>query len=110
MFQRYVVSVARDVAKIDQNVTYVAIATYGCCKRLFEMFHLFKVHVASVLSECCICFMLDVAVFVSNILSDSVVCCNKFFFGVASVFMFQTLNGTAKSHAAPVRGPRRLDE
>jgi hypothetical protein len=108
MFQRYVVSVARDVAKIDQNVTYVAIATYGCCKRLFEMFHLFKVHVASVLSECCICFTLDVAVFVLNILSDSVVCCNKFLWCCKCFYV--TLNGTAKSHAAPVRGPRRLDE
>jgi hypothetical protein len=67
-----------DVTKVDQNVTHVAIATYRCCKRLFEMFNPFEVHVASVLSECRIYFTLDVVAFVLNILSDSDVCCNKF--------------------------------
>jgi hypothetical protein len=29
------------VAKVDQDVAYVAIAIHVCCKRLFEMFDLF---------------------------------------------------------------------
>jgi hypothetical protein len=30
-----------DVTKIDQDVTYVSMVVYVCCKRLFPMFHLF---------------------------------------------------------------------
>jgi hypothetical protein len=30
-----------DVAKVDQDVAYVAMDIYVCCKRLFQMFHLF---------------------------------------------------------------------
>jgi hypothetical protein len=30
-----------DVTKVDQDVAYVAMAIYVCCKRLFQMFHLF---------------------------------------------------------------------
>jgi hypothetical protein len=38
-----------DVAKVDQDVAYVAMGGHVCCKRLFLMFHLFfQTHVASV--------------------------------------------------------------
>jgi hypothetical protein len=55
-----------DVAKVDQNVAYVAKCFLeACCKRLFKIFHLFQMYVASV-------FYLDV-VYVSHI------CCNSMF-------------------------------
>jgi hypothetical protein len=62
-----------DVAKVDRDVAYVAIAIHVCFKCLFQMFHLFlffkmfvvsvficmlhifHTHVASVLSGCYIC-------------------------------------------------------
>ena len=38
-----------DVAKVNRDVSYVAMAIYVCCKRLFQMFHLFfQTYVASV--------------------------------------------------------------
>ena len=38
-----------DVTKVDRVVAYVAMAIYVCCKRLFQMFHLFfQTYVASV--------------------------------------------------------------
>jgi hypothetical protein len=38
-----------DVAKVDQDVAYVAIVVDICCKLLFSMFYLFfYTHVASV--------------------------------------------------------------
>jgi hypothetical protein len=47
----------RDVAKVDQNVAYVASVSEACCKRWFKMFYLFQTYVASVfLSGCCTCF------------------------------------------------------
>jgi hypothetical protein len=30
-----------DVAKVDRNVTYVAMVVHVCCKRLLPMLHLF---------------------------------------------------------------------
>ena len=30
-----------DAVKVDQDVAYVAMAIHICCKRLFQMFHLF---------------------------------------------------------------------
>ena len=30
-----------DIAKVDQDVAYVASVLEACCKRLFKMFHLF---------------------------------------------------------------------
>ena len=61
-----------DVEKVDRDVAYVAMAIHVCCKRLFQMFHLFfqmyvayvfiwllhmfHTYVANVLSRCCICF------------------------------------------------------
>jgi hypothetical protein len=59
-----------DVAKVDQDVTYVAMVVHVCCKRLSPMFHLFfpydvsvfiwrlhilHAYVASVLSRCYVC-------------------------------------------------------
>ena len=43
-----------NVAKVDQNVAYVAIVVYVCCKLLFPMFYMF-------LDVCCKCVYLDVA-------------------------------------------------
>jgi len=38
-----------DVAKVDQDVAYVAMVIHVCCKRLFQMFHLFfQTYVVSV--------------------------------------------------------------
>ena len=61
-----------DVEKVDRDVAYVAMAIHVCCKRLFQMFHLFfqmyvanvfiwllhmfHTYVANVLSGCCVCF------------------------------------------------------
>jgi hypothetical protein len=65
-----------DVAKVNQDVAYVAMAIYACCKCLFQMFHLFirsmlhafYVDAAYVSRICCIrythmlqVFYLDVA-------------------------------------------------
>jgi hypothetical protein len=61
-----------DVAKVDRDVTYVAIAmvVHVCCKHLFPMFYCFRTYivsvfirmlymfhtyVASVLFRCCVC-------------------------------------------------------
>jgi hypothetical protein len=53
-----------DVAKVDQDVTFVASVSKTCRKLLFKMFHLF-------INVCCKCFGLDVA-YVSHI-------CSKYF-------------------------------
>ena len=51
-----------DVAKVDRDVAYVAIALHVSCERLFQLIQIFKSYVASVLygycksrSGCCIC-------------------------------------------------------
>jgi hypothetical protein len=43
-----------DVAKVDQDVSYVTMVVHICCVCLFLMFHLF-------LNVCCKCVYLDVA-------------------------------------------------
>jgi hypothetical protein len=57
-----------NVAKVDQDVVYVAMGVHVCCKRLSPMFHLVFRHmlqvffwmlhtyVVSVLSGCYVCF------------------------------------------------------
>ena len=61
-----------DVAKVDQDVAYVAMVVHVYCKCLLPMFHqffqmyvasvfiwmlhMFHTYVASVLSRCCVCF------------------------------------------------------
>ena len=53
-----------DVAKIDRDVSYVAVVVHVCCKRLFQMFHLFFKRTLQVcLSGCCICFTYMLQVF-----------------------------------------------
>jgi len=37
-----------DVAKVARDVAYVAMVIHACCKHMFQMFHLFLKHVASV--------------------------------------------------------------
>jgi hypothetical protein len=46
----YILQVSHmDVAKVDQDIVYVAMVVHRCCKLLFSMFHLsFHAHVASV--------------------------------------------------------------
>jgi hypothetical protein len=56
------------VAKVDQDIAYVAMVVYICCKLLFLMFHLFfkrMLHVC--LPECCICFTHMLQVFYLNV-------------------------------------------
>jgi hypothetical protein len=48
-----------DVAKVYWDVAHVTMAVHVCCKRLFQMFHLF-------LDVCCKCVYLDIA-YVSHI-------------------------------------------
>jgi hypothetical protein len=68
-----------DVAKVDRDVAYVAMAIHVYCERLFQMFHLFfqmyvanmfiwmlhmfHIYVTSVLSGCRICFAMAFRVF-----------------------------------------------
>jgi hypothetical protein len=61
-----------DVAKVDQDVAYVAMVVHVCCKGLSPMFHLcfrmdvasvFYLDVASVLSRYCVCFCNNFQVF-----------------------------------------------
>jgi hypothetical protein len=74
-----------DVAKVDLNVTYVAIDIHVCCKYLFRMFHLLQtyvasafiwmlqwlyIYVASVYYKCFICF--------KRMLQKVVSCCKCF--------------------------------
>jgi len=55
-----------DVAKVDRDVAYVAIAIHKCCKRLFQIFHLFFRRMLQVfLFWCCICFTDMLQVFLS---------------------------------------------
>jgi hypothetical protein len=56
-----------DVAKVDQDITYVAMPIHVYCKRLFQIFQLFHKYVARVLwvlhmfhTLCCKCWMLHV--------------------------------------------------
>jgi hypothetical protein len=43
-----------DVAKVDWDVTYVAMVVHVCCKHLFPMFHLFfRLMLQVCLSGCC---------------------------------------------------------
>jgi hypothetical protein len=51
-----------DVAKVDQDVVYVAMVVHICCKSMSPMFHLFfKRMLQACLFECCICFHTYVA-------------------------------------------------
>jgi hypothetical protein len=68
-----------DVVKVDRDVAHVVIAIHVCCKRLFEMFHLFQTYVVSVLSVCCICSTHMLQAYVPNVSSISDVCCSKCF-------------------------------
>jgi hypothetical protein len=52
-----------NVAKVNWNVTYVAMTIHVCCKRLFQMFQLFQMDVVHVLSGCCIYFTVVLQVF-----------------------------------------------
>jgi hypothetical protein len=46
-----------DVAKVDRDVAHISMAIHICCKRMFQIFHLFfKCMFTSVLSGCFICF------------------------------------------------------
>jgi hypothetical protein len=72
-----------DVAKIDRDVAYVASVSDKCCKRLFEIFHLFQTYV-------CKRFDLDVT-YVSHIRCKSMF---EMFhpYAAGSVFMLQVVS------------------
>jgi hypothetical protein len=84
-----------NVAKVNQDVAYVAMAIRECCKSLLQMFHLFLrrmlqafyldvAYVVSVLSGSCIClqpfqvFSDVLLVFQMYVTSVSDVCCKCF--------------------------------
>jgi hypothetical protein len=72
----------KGVAKVDQDVAYVAMAIHVCCKCLFKMFHLLPTYVACVLSTCCICcsdHTDTLQVYDPNVSSTLDVCCRKCF-------------------------------
>jgi hypothetical protein len=61
-----------DVAKVDQDVSYVAVVVHVCYKRMFLMFHLcFQTYIISVYMDvhmfsdiCCKCFIWMLHMFV----------------------------------------------
>ena len=71
-----------DIAKVYQDVAYVAMVVHVCCKLLFSMFHLFCS------DACCKCGSLDVAYVFTHLLQvfyqDVAYVCNGFqvFFSV----------------------------
>jgi hypothetical protein len=84
-----------DVAKVDQDVAYVAMIAHVCCKCLFPMFHLFffRRMLQMCLSGCCICFTyilqvfyLDVA-YVCNCLSCVFACVSGAYYECFSCFV-----------------------
>jgi hypothetical protein len=53
-----------DVAKLYQDVAFVAVVVHVCCKLLFSVFHLFfHTYVAVCLFGCCICLIYMLQVF-----------------------------------------------
>jgi hypothetical protein len=45
-----------DIAKVDRDIAYVVIAIHVCCKRVFQIFHLFFRRMLQMcLFRCCIC-------------------------------------------------------
>jgi hypothetical protein len=68
-----------DVAKIDRNVVYVAMAIHVCCKRLFQIFHMFFRRMLQVcLFVCCICFIHMLRVFYPDVAYVLYICCECF--------------------------------
>ena len=81
-----------DIAKVDQDVAYVAMVVHVCCKRLFPIFHLcfrtyvtsvfiwmlhiFHIYVASVLSGFCLCVAMVFKRF-SSVHLSSYICYKK---------------------------------
>jgi hypothetical protein len=62
-----------DATKVDRNISYVAMAVYICCKRMFQMFYLFFKRILKVcLSVCCICFTNILQVFYLDVAYDFV--------------------------------------
>jgi hypothetical protein len=72
-----------DIARVDHNVTHVAMAIHVCFKCLFQMFHLFfHTFVVTVSSGCCICFTYIMQVF----FLDVIYVCSGFFAKVSKCF------------------------
>jgi hypothetical protein len=59
------------------DVTYVLVAIYICCKRLFKIFHLFHSYVASVLSTHVAVAIHMLQEYVANVSLVSDVCCKN---------------------------------
>jgi hypothetical protein len=64
------------------DVAYVSHIYYKC---FIWMLHIFHTHVASVLSECCICFTHMLQVFYLDVVYVSHICCNSMFQNVSFV-------------------------
>jgi hypothetical protein len=74
------------VAKVDMDVTYVAMAIHVCCKYLFKVFHLLLTYVASafiwilnIYVICCSGSTHMLQAYVSNVSSTLHVCYRKCF-------------------------------
>ena len=50
-----------DVVKVDCDIAHVVMAIHVCFKYMFQIFHLFQMNVASVLSGCCKSIYMHVA-------------------------------------------------
>jgi hypothetical protein len=68
-----------DLAKVDWDVTHVAMAIHVCFKCIFQMFQLLQTYVASVLSGCCSGYTHMLQAYDPNISYVSDICCSKFF-------------------------------
>jgi hypothetical protein len=78
-----------DVAKVDQDVAYVAMVVHICCKSMSPMFHLFfKRMLQACLFECCICFH----TYVASVLSGCCACFAMVFKYFLQVFQIHVSN------------------
>ena len=86
LFQTYVASVLSRCLNVDLDIAFIAMATYICCKCMFQIFQLFQTYVARVLCGCSICFtsythMLQASI--KNVSSISDVRCKCVYLNVA---------------------------
>jgi hypothetical protein len=90
-----------NIAKVDRHIAYATMAIHICCKRLFQMFHLFFPDV------CCKCVYSDVA-YVSHICCKcSIWMLQMFYLDVAYVLQwlfkcFQVLLQVFQIHVSSV--------
>jgi len=75
----YVSIISCGIAKVDQDVAYVAMVVHVCCKRLFLIFHLFFVRVCCKwlrrMSQVFMCILLYVTSVASGCFKSGLGCC-----------------------------------